>query len=82
MPGDVIGAAWREYRLRVIPVHASAVQAQESRRAFYAGAQALLTGILRGLDPGDDPTQADLARMDAIAQELEQFARDVLAGRA
>jgi hypothetical protein len=81
-PSDVIGAAWREYRTLVIPLEAPPIQARESRRAFYAGANAMLVGIIKMLDPGDDVTNADLARMDSIQAELEQFARDIAEGRA
>jgi hypothetical protein len=81
-PSDVIGAAWRDFRLKVIPLDAPQVQVQESRRAFYAGANALLVGIIGMLDPGDDVTTKDLAGMDALAAELEQFARDILEGHA
>lgn len=52
------------------------------RRAFYAGAESLMRAIMVGLDPEGEPTDADMARMVAIEQELEQFARDVGEGRA
>jgi hypothetical protein len=79
-PSDVIGAAWREYRTMVIPLEASPIQILESQRAFYAGANALLVGVIKILDPGADVTDADLARLDAIYMELKQFARDILEG--
>jgi hypothetical protein len=79
---DRIGAAWREYRTKVIPLNASAIQAKESRRAFYAGANAMLVSILGMLDPGNEVTANDLAGMDALQAELEHFAREILAGRA
>lgn len=78
----IMDAAWRSYAEQVLPFGASDVQRQESRRAFYAGAQSLFGGILTMLDPGEEPTDADLAKMDAVQAELSQFADDIQAGRA
>lgn len=81
---DHLGAAWREYRLKVMPLDAPAIQAQECRRAFYCGAHALMGIVLHAVqgNPTDEPTERDLALMDAIATELAQFERDVRAGTA
>lgn len=79
---DRLGAAWREYRTKVIPLEAPAIQAQESRRAFYAGAQALLGLLLNVMAPGTEPTTADLKVMDEIAAELTAFSQAVREGRA
>lgn len=79
---DRLGAAWREYRTKVIPLEAPAIQAQESRRAFYAGAQALLGLLLNVMEPGTELTAADLKVMDEIAAELTAFSQAVREGRA
>ena len=79
---DRIGALWRDYRTKVIPVTAPAIQARECRRAFYAGANALFTSILAMLDPGAEATEADLTKMDLIAEEFRAFARAIEDGRA
>lgn len=79
---DRIGASWREYRTRVIPLEAPPIQATECRRAFYAGAQALLGILLAVMEPGTEPTTADLRTMDEIADELTAFSRAVRDGRA
>ncbi len=79
---DRIGAEWRDYRARVIPLHAPPLQATECRRAFYAGAQALLALLLSVLEPGAEPTEADLRVMDEVAAELGAFAQAVRDGRA
>jgi hypothetical protein len=78
----LIDTAWRSYAERVIPAGAPDVQRIECRRAFYAGARAYLTAMLKFLDPGEEPTGADIALLDGVSQELNQFVRDVEEGRA
>jgi dsDNA-specific endonuclease/ATPase MutS2 len=73
---------WATYRERVVPEDAPPVQVVESRRAFYAGTESLLRSMMTGLDPGTEPTEADLDRMDQLEAELEQFAEDVKQGLA
>jgi hypothetical protein len=65
---------WQGYRLVVLPRSASEVQVSETRKGFYAGAWFLLTHLVRVLDPGDEPTEEDLAIMEDIATELRAFA--------
>lgn len=77
-----IETAWLSYRAVVIPAAAPSVQVIESRRAFYAGAQALLGLLLNQLGPESEPTEADLEMMDEIERELKTFARNVEAGVA
>lgn len=79
---DRFGAAWRDYHAKVIPPTAGEVQIQETRRAFYAGATALLMLLMKQLEPGSEPTAKDLAMMDALEQELLTFALDLKTGRA
>lgn len=74
--------AWTGYRRKVIPISAGPAQVTETRRAFYAGAQALMGEIMAGLDPGPDATASDLEFLADISRELEVFGRDVLEGRA
>ena len=38
-----------------------------------AGAQHTFASVMTMLEPGDEPTAADLSRMDKIAAELEAF---------
>jgi hypothetical protein len=71
---DVIGAGWREFRREMIPRNTPRGQIQANRRAFYGGAMAMLLGILT--------KKVERAGMDAIQAELEQFAHNVLEGRA
>jgi len=73
--------AWRSFSERVIPAGAPTVQRMEMRRAFYAGAQAWF-GIIFCLDPGEEATDRDMAKIGYIEEELAAFCADVLAGRA
>lgn len=43
------------------------------RDVFFAGAQHLFGSIMQVLDPGNEPSEADLARMDNIDKELRRF---------
>jgi len=73
---------WQDFEKRVLPADAGEVQRIETRRAFYAGAQALLCGLLNMFEPDHGPTEEDLKAMDSIKAELDQFAADVKGGVA
>lgn len=81
MPATTMKALWESYRI-VLPANASPTQIIETRRAFYAGAGALLAAILASLTPGPEPQEADLAMMDSVHAELTQFAKDISEGKA
>lgn len=76
----LIEQQWLSYRNEVIPKNASLIQLQECRRAFYAGAQALLHTVLNLLEPCTEPTDADVAMLGRIEEELLKFAEAVEAG--
>jgi hypothetical protein len=76
--GKLIEAGWIGLRLATINKDASTVQINDLRMAFFAGAQHLFASIITILDPGDDATDADLTRMDRIADELEEFSKQLL----
>lgn len=71
--GKLIEAGWVGLRLAAIPLDAPAVQLDEMRSAFFAGAQHLFASIMTILEPDAEPTDADLRRMDLIHAELEAF---------
>jgi hypothetical protein len=73
--GRLVEAGWVGFRLAAIPMHAPKAQLEEMRSVFFAGAQHLFSSIMTILDPGQEPTDADLARMGQIAEELERFIR-------
>ena len=81
MKRNLIGNAWATFE-RVLPADAPDIQKQEMRRAFYGGAQALLGGLLKALEPGGKTTEGDLATIDGVNAELKRFAEDVLNGKA
>ena len=83
--GKLIEAGWVGLRLAAIPDDAPAVQLDEMRKAFFAGAQHLFSSIMTILDEDREPTDADLRRMGLISDELEAFgamlARDLTGAR-
>lgn len=74
--GKLIEVGWVGLRLACDLVDAPADQLREMRMAFFAGAQHLFGSIMTVLDPGEEPTDADLQRMDLIDTELKAFIRD------
>ena len=68
---------WDKYARGVLPADAPLVQKQETRRAFYAGAQSILFRVIKSLAPDTEPTQADLQMMKNLHQELQDFAASV-----
>jgi hypothetical protein len=75
--GKLIEAGWVGLQLAAVPADAPQVQVDEMRMAFMAGAQHLFASILTILDPGEEPSDADMRRMDLINKELAAF-RDEL----
>ena len=75
--GKLIEAGWISLRLAVIPLDAPAVQLEEMRNAFMAGAQHLFASLLTILEPDTKPTDADMMRMDLIDQELRAFGEEL-----
>lgn len=74
-----IADQWASYERAVLPKDASAIQRRECKRAFYAGAQAVL-GMQ--FDIANLSEDAGVACLDGLLAEGEQFCRDVLAGIA
>jgi hypothetical protein len=74
--GKLIEAGWLGLQLACIPLNAPDIQLEEMRNAFFAGAQHLFGCIAEILEPGEDPTDKDLERMNLIDQELRAFIRD------
>lgn len=74
--GKLIEAGWIGLRLACDLEDAPAIQLQEMRQAFFAGAQHLFSSILTILEPDAEPTDKDLARMDLIDRELKAFIND------
>lgn len=67
---------WNEYRDRVVPKDASPTQLQETRRAWYGGAWAMLQ--LQIGNAGDDVSEeANMALLMGWQQELLEFKTSV-----
>lgn len=73
--GKLIEAGWVGFRLACFPPHgnAPAHQLEEMHNAFMGGALHLFSSIMSILDPGEEPTEADLKRMSLIDAELRAF---------
>lgn len=71
--GKLIEAGWIGLRIAAVPLDASAIQLEEMRNAFFAGAQHLFSSIITILEPDAEPTEKDLARIDQIDAELRAF---------
>lgn len=76
--GKLIEAGWISLRIVAIPPNAPPVQLDNMRMAFMAGAQHLFSSILTVLDPGSEPTDADMERMNLINKELSDFANELM----
>jgi hypothetical protein len=71
--GRLIEAGWAIFRGMVVHPDAPTEQLDEMKLAFMAGAEHLFDSIITVLDPGNEPTDADLRRMELIHRELEAF---------
>jgi hypothetical protein len=75
--GKLIEAGWIGLRIAAVPLNAPAVQLEEMRNAFMAGAQHLFSSIMTILDPSLEETEADMRRLDLIASELDEFRKEL-----
>jgi hypothetical protein len=73
---------WDSFARAVLPRDASATQKREMRRAFYAGAQGILHGVISVLAADHEPTESDMQIMQDLERELSDFADMVKNGRA
>jgi hypothetical protein len=64
---------WKSYRQRVVPPTAGRVQVLETKRAFYAGAQAFLALTSKLMSDSDDMTPEDVQAISRIHAELSEF---------
>jgi hypothetical protein len=74
--GKLIEAGWLALKAMWLDPESPPEQVNELRQAFFAGAQHLFGSIMGILDPGEEPTDADLKRMDLISAELDAFIKD------
>ena len=64
---------WASYEAEVVPAEASDVQRLETKRAFYAGAWALLCMILHKTQEIEEDDPAGQSFLKALHDELESF---------
>ena len=74
--GKLIEAGWIGLRIACKLEDAPALQLQEMRMAFFAGAQHLFGSMMSILEPDAEPTEKDMERMDLIDRELKAFIAD------
>jgi len=75
---------WNSYMAAVFPNgRPHPIQLQETRRAFYAGALAIFSRMIKDLAPGSgsEPQKADLMMMDDFQSELEDFHKKIASGQ-
>jgi len=75
--GRLIEAGWQSMLLLVLPKDAPAVQVDETRKAFFMGAQHLYAALMCIMDEDAEPTEKDLEKMGLIHNELEAFRMEV-----
>jgi hypothetical protein len=71
--GRMIEGGWIGF-MHACKIHnAPSNQLLDMRRSFVAGALHLFTTMMTVLDPGAEPTDRDLKRMDLVHAELKRF---------
>lgn len=74
----MVAEAWATYRDKVLPRSAGRVQVDETRKAFYAGAFAVLSGLMGGMSESPDVEPQDLSLVNDLEAELQAFAASVV----
>lgn len=76
---NTVQQQWAMFEKLVVPKDAPPVQRQETRRAFYAGVEAILRLQYQMGDVSDD---AGVAMIEGWHDECRRFAQQVAAGAA
>lgn len=76
--GKLVEAGFIGYRLAVMDPNAPADQLEECKLAFFAGAQHLFASLMTVFDASEEPTEADLNKMNLIHDELQNFAEQIM----
>ena len=71
--GKLIEAGFAAFASYVIPPNAPATQLREMQLAWMAGAEHVWSSVMGMLDPGEEPSEADLRRMGLIQQEIDKW---------
>lgn len=79
---QTLDAIWAIFEAAILdPIKASAMQRQETRRAFYAGAAATFEMMMR-VSSDDVDEAAGEQLLTRLSKDLERFSSDVAEGRA
>lgn len=78
---NTIEKEWMQYEALVIPKDAGSIQRQETRRAFYAGAQALLE-MTNSLGEETVSEDAAVAILQGWHEECQLFTMEIVKGNA
>lgn len=73
---------WTQFERSVLPRVVGKVQRVETRRAWYAGAASMLALLSGGLDADHEPTDLDVAYLEALYQEIVAFSQALGEGKA
>lgn len=76
--GATMAEMWDGFLKATIPPTAPQVQKDEMRNAFYAGGLCFFNWMMVQMDPGEEPTDADEKRMEAMSAELHGYFEDFL----
>jgi hypothetical protein len=82
MKRQLMAEQWDQFARALRLENCSLTEQRDMRRAFYAGAEAILIRVLKALAPESEPTNADIQLMEDLYQELRDFAAQVKARRA
>lgn len=72
----IIGDAWAEYREKVVPHSAGDAQVNSTRKAFYAGALSVISGMENAISDGPMKDE-DLMVGDDVQAELNAFSAEM-----
>jgi hypothetical protein len=70
-------AEWNDYRTICVPLNAHATQVEETRRAFYGGAQTLMALVCNAMSDDHEPTPEDIQVMEELDAELKEYLADI-----
>jgi hypothetical protein len=69
----IIDSLWRAFAAEFVPADMPDDARESAKTCFYAGTDALFAELTTTLGPGEQPTEADMATMGSIQQELTAF---------
>jgi hypothetical protein len=71
--GQLVAGGWYAFEKAFLPPHIGEQQRNDMMVAFYSGAEHTFYNMISMQDEGEEPTDADMARMDKLHAELERF---------